>query len=190
MGTMENKVKYGLKNVHVWPINAESATETTYGEVIKIPGAVALSLKIKGENVQFYADDSTYFSEYSNNGYEGDLEIALVPEAFETGILGMVKDKNGAIVESKDAKPKKYAMAFEFDGDATQTRHILYNCSSSRTDIEGKTTEGKREPQTEKISIVAMPRLDNGNIKAKLSKGQEGYDAFFTAPYVVVPKGV
>ena len=187
---MENKVKYGLKNVHVWPIKTESETETTYGEVIKIPGAVAISLKAKGENSPFYADDIVYFSEYSNDGYEGDLEIALVPEAFETGILGMTKDKNGAIVESKDAKPKKYAMAFEFDGDATQTRHILYNCISSRTDIDGKTTEGKRDPQTEKISIAAMPRMDNGNVKAKLAKGKDGYDTFFNAPYTVTVVGV
>ena len=102
----------------------------------------------------------------------------------------MTKDKNGAIVESKDAKPKKYAMAFEFNGDATQTRHILYNCISSRTDIDGKTTEGKRDPQTEKISIAAMPRMDNGNVKAKLVKGKDGYDTFFNAPYTVTVVGV
>lgn len=187
---MENKVKYGLKNVHVWPITAESASETTYGEVIKISGAVSLSLKTKGENVQFYADDTVYFSEYSNDGYEGDLEIALVPKAFEIGILGMVEDKNGAIVESKDSKPKKYAMAFEFDGDITQTRHILYNCTSSRADIEGKTTEGKKDPQTEKISIVVMPRMNDGYVKAKMVKGKTGYDNFFTTPYVVSQNGV
>lgn len=184
---MDNKIKYGLKNVHVWPINTESASETIYGEVIKIPGAVMLSLKAKGESLQFHADDGVYFSEYSNDGYEGDLEIALVPEAFELGILGMIKDKNGAIVESKDAKPKNYAMAFEFDGDKTQTRHVFYNCSSSRTDVEGKTTEGKKNPQTEKISIMAMPRMDNGVVKAKLTKGSTGYDAFFTKPYTVTP---
>ena len=35
---------------------------------------------------EFYADDSAYFMTWANNGYEGDLEIAI-PDA-SGGILG------------------------------------------------------------------------------------------------------
>lgn len=183
----KNKVKFGLKNVHVWPIIKADSTKTEYGTVIKVPGAVSLSLKASGDSNPFYADDVIYYNQFSNNGYEGDLEIALIPEAYEIEILGMTKDQNGAIVESNTAKAKNYAMAFEFDGDATQTRHILYNCASSRPDVEGKTIEDKTDPQTDKLSITATPAHDTGYIKAKLEAGTTGYDTFFESPYKVKP---
>lgn len=183
----KNKVKFGLKNVYVWPITEATSEKVTYGEVIRVPGAVSLSLEASGDSNPFYADDMIYWNQYSNNGYEGELEIALIPEEFEVQILGYLKDKNGAIVESNASKSKNYAMAFEFDGDVTQTRHIFYNCSSSRPDIEGATTEDKTEPQTDTISITTAPASDTGYVKARLEKGQTGYDTFFTTPYQVTP---
>ena len=180
---MTNKIQYGLKNVHIWPITEATSTATTYGEVLKIPGAVELSLDAEGDSNPFYADDTIYWNQFSNNGYSGDLEIAKLPEEFEVQILGYTKDKNGAIVETTDAKGKAYALAFEFDGDKTQTRHIFYNCTSSRPSVAGKTTEDKITPQTDKISIVAVPALDTGAIKAKLEKGKTGYEEFFKTPY-------
>lgn len=186
MATDTNKVKFGLKNVHVWPIT-ESEGTVTFGTVIKVPGAVNLSLDASGESNPFYADDVIYYNQFSNNGYEGDLELALVPEEFLISILGFVRDTNGALVEVSDAKPSNYAMAFEFSGDKLETRHILYNCSSSRPSVTGATKEETVEPQTETLNIIAAPALDTGYVKAKLAKGSTGYDAFFTTPYEVVP---
>lgn len=183
----KNKVKFGLKNVHVWSITESTSEKVTYGEVIKIPGAVSLKLEASGDSNPFYADDMIYWNQYSNNGYEGELEIALIPEEFEVQVLGYIKDKNGAIIEANASKAKNYAMAFEFDGDVTQTRHIFYNCSSSRPNIEGATTEDKTEPQTDTINITTAPASDTGYVKARLEKGQTGYDTFFTTPYKVEP---
>lgn len=183
----KNKVKFGLKNVHVWSITESTSEKVTYGEVIKIPGAVSLKLEASGDSNPFYADDMIYWNQYSNNGYEGELEIALIPEEFEVQVLGYIKDKNGAIIEANASKAKNYAIAFEFDGDVTQTRHIFYNCSSSRPNIEGATTEDKTEPQTDTINITTAPASDTGYVKARLEKGQTGYDTFFTTPYKVEP---
>lgn len=183
----KNKVKFGLKNVHVWPITESTSEKVTYGEVIKVPGAVSLKLEASGDSNPFYADDMIYWNQYSNNGYEGELEIALIPEEFEVQVLGYIKDKNGAIIEANASKAKNYAMAFEFDGDVTQTRHIFYNCSSSRPNIEGATTEDKTEPQTDTINITTAPASDTGYVKARLEKGQTGYDTFFAIPYKVAP---
>lgn len=183
----KNKVKFGLKNVHVWSITESTSEKVTYGEVIKVPGAVSLKLEASGDSNPFYADDMIYWNQYSNNGYEGELEIALIPEEFEVQVLGYIKDKNGAIIEANASKAKNYAMAFEFDGDVTQTRHIFYNCSSSRPNIEGATTEDKTEPQTDTINITTAPASDTGYVKARLEKGQTGYDTFFATPYKVAP---
>jgi phage major tail protein, phi13 family len=180
------KVKFGLKNVHVFPITKNESNGVTYAQAIKIDGAVSISLKASGDSDNFYADDVIYFNQFSNNGYEGDLEIALIPEKFETEILGFIKDKNGAIVEDSNIVGKSYAMAFEFSSDEKATRHILYNCSSSRPDVEGETKKEKMDPKTDKISIKAVPALDTGYVKAKIEQGNAEYDTFFTKPYKVV----
>lgn len=184
---MANKVKFGLKNVHVWPITTDTAESVVFGEVIKVPGAVNLSLDAEGDSNEFYADDVVYWSEFSNNGYSGDLEIALIPEDFEVEILGNVRDSNGAIIEKADAKSVPYAMAFEFDGDQNKTRHILYHVTSSRPSIQGQTKESQTNPTTDTISMKAIAATDTKAVKAKLAEGQTGYDEFFTTPYVEVP---
>lgn len=183
---MNNKVKYGLSNVHIFPVKSETLEEITYDEAFRLSGAVSLSLDPLGDNNTFYADDIAYFSEYSNNGYEGELEVALLNEDFETKVLGYEKDKNGAIIENVESKSKRFAMAFEFKGDKNKTRHIIYNASASRPKMESETQEEKTKINTDKLKFNAIPD-PSGCIKAKLSEGQEGYDNFYKSPYKKVP---
>lgn len=179
-----NKVKYGLSSVRVWPIT-ETNGLVNYGAGISVPGAVSLSMSPVGSYEPFYADNTDYFGEESNDGYEGELEIALIPEAFEIEILGFTKDSNGAIVESAVKSGKKFAMAFQFEGDAKGTRHIIYRVSASRPNVESKTQEeGKKSPATDKFSFKASRDIATGNVKAKLEQGNPGYDTFFTSPYL------
>ena len=86
-----NKIKYGLKNVHA-AIQTETEGVYTYAAPTAIPGAVSLSLEAQGEAEPFYADDCEYYVSAGNNGYSGDLEIALIPEWFRTNILQETKD--------------------------------------------------------------------------------------------------
>lgn len=184
---MANKVKFGLKNVHVFPIIKDSADGVEFGDVINIPGAVNLSLDAEGEANEFYADDTVYWAEYSNNGYSGELEIALIPEEYEVQILGHKRDQNGAIIESIDDKSIPYALAFEFNGDKNKTRHIMYHVTSSRPSVQGHTVETQKTPTTDTLSLKAIAATDTKIIKAKVEEGQEGYNTFFDAPYLVVP---
>ena len=118
---MSNKVKYGLKNVH-YAVVTETDGEITYDTPKPIRGAVNLTLDAAGESVQFYADDSVYYEENTNDGYTGSLEMALIPDEFRVDVLGDELDANGALIENKDAKAKHFALLFEFDGDAKKTR--------------------------------------------------------------------
>ena len=45
---------------------------------------MSISLDAEGETSPFYADGIVYFRSVTNNGYSGDLEIALIPEWFRT----------------------------------------------------------------------------------------------------------
>ena len=179
-----NKVKYGLKNVY-YSVITRVNNVPSYATPVHIPGAVNLTLSPVGEKVKFAADDmEDYFAENVNNGYDGTLEMALVPDSFRTDVLGDTVDDNGAIVENANATVKRFALMFEFDGDVKKTRHVLYNVLANRPNIEGTTRSSTKEPKSETLEIEARPAADTSDVKAKVKQGDTGYDTFFTAVYL------
>ena len=82
MATKKNKVKFNICNVHYALITVSEEGEVTFGTPVAMPGAVSLSLEPNGEPSNFYADGYAYYTISNNMGYEGDLELAMVPESF------------------------------------------------------------------------------------------------------------
>lgn len=188
---MGNKVKYNLKNVHaakLTEIVVDGVTSYTYATPKAIPGAVSISLDAEGDSSPFYADGIVYFRSVSNNGYSGDLEIALIPEWFRTDILQEMLDSNGVLVEKSDnAESVKFALLFEFDGDVRAIRHVMYNCTASRPSIESETKEDTIEPGTETLSLTADPRED-GLVKSRTgdTTSVETYQNWYKTVYIPV----
>lgn len=182
---MPNKVKYNLKNVHYAVLESGADEIPVYGNPVAIPGAVSLSLDANGEPENFYADGIAYYVINNNMGYDGDLEIALIPESFRKDVLKETPDNNGVLVENSDAELAAFALLFEFDGDVKHIRHVLYNCSASRPGIEGKTNEESKEVQTETITIKATP-LANGFVKAKTGDNTDAtvYNGWYSEVYI------
>jgi len=178
---MANKVKYGLKNVYYSKITVNTSGTETYATPVAMPGAVSLSLDAQGDINKFYADNTVFWQSASNNGYEGDLEIALIPESFRKDILNEAEDTNGLLVESNSTKANPFALLFEFNGDENARRHVLYNCSVTRPSVSGTTTEESIEPQTEKLTLSAVANT-GGYIKASVSYSTSGaYADWFTS---------
>ena len=183
MSDKKNKVKYNLRNVHYAPITEEAEGDgfPTYGTPVKWPGAVSLSMEAQGSISKFHADGITYWQSAKNNGYEGDLEMALIPDQFRLDCLGEeLHETDKVYLEKVTAKSTPFALLFEFEGDATDTRHVLYNCTASRPSIEGNTTEDEVEPDTESLTISAAA-LANGYVKART--GTETTDEVVKAWY-------
>ena len=181
---MANKVKYGLSNCYYAVLDE---TADTYGTPVAMPGAVNLSLDQEGETNNFRADNMDYYVSVSNNGYSGDLELALIPDSFLTDVMGEVVGTNGLQYEIADAKPKAFALLFQFEGDEHATRHVLYNCKATRPTLASQTTDTSIEPVTETISLTAIAKeftIDTSIVKvvkAKCKPTDTAYDNFFTA---------
>lgn len=165
----DNKVEYGLCNVYYAVITGYDTENKkyTYGTPIPIPGGVSVTFSASGDSNPFYADNITYFNVKTNAGYEGDLEIALIPDSFRINVLGE-EEIDGMLVENSDAQGKEFALMFQFDGDASGRRHIFYRCSSGRPDIASSTKEGSTTPNTNKLTITCMARENDHYIKSSL----------------------
>lgn len=166
MAGKKNKVKFNISNVHYALLMEGADGKITWATPVPMPGAVSLSLEPQGEPESFYADGIEYYVINNNQGYDGDLEVAMIPESFRTDVLMEVTDANNVLVENASSETGKFALLFEFDGDVRKIRHVMYNCSASRPSIEAKTNEDGREVQTETLTIKARP-LASGYVKAK-----------------------
>ena len=182
----KNKVKFNIKNVHYAKlIKNEETGAITFATPVIMPGAVSLSLDPNGEPSVFYADGYAYYTISNNQGYEGDLELAMVPESFRTDILKESLDNNNVLVEDATAETEAFALLFEFDGDVKQIRHVLYNCTAARPTIESSTNEEEIEVKTETLSIKAAP-LSGGFVKARTSDttSEAAYEGWYSAVYL------
>lgn len=180
MPNKKNKVKFNICNVHYALITVDDDGDVTFGTPVAMPGAVSLSLEPNGEPSNFYADGYAYYTISNNMGYEGDLELAMVPESFRTDVLKESLDDNSVLVESANVETANFALLFEFDGDVKKIRHVLYNCSAARPNIESATNEEEIEVQTETLAITAAP-LANGYVKAHT--GDSTTDTVYTGWY-------
>ena len=80
----------------------------TYAAPRAIPGAVSISLDAEGDSTPFYADGIVYFRSVANNGYSGDLQMALIPEWFRTEILRSTPQKLHKILIRQIIHPLDY----------------------------------------------------------------------------------
>lgn len=160
-----DKVKFNIKNVHVVPMTTTGSTPE-WGTPIKIPGAVSFALDPQGDVTSFYADGIVYYQSTANNGYTGDLEVALFPAEMMKAIFHVVEGATSKVLtENANVEPTPFALLFEEDGDKSGTKFALYNCVGTRPTRSYATNTDTKTPQTQKMTITASP-LENGNVLA------------------------
>lgn len=178
------KVLYGIKNVHVAVLTEASDGTISYGTPFAVEGAVNFSPEPQGESTIFYADNKIYFRKDLNNGYEGELEIAVTPEKFLTDILGRTKDTNGLVLETANDTTVRFALLFEGDGDPSNRRFVYYDCTTTRPTREYATTEDTIEVGTETLTITIAPRSSDGAVGGYIEPNENNttiYNGFFNS---------
>ena len=180
----ENKVEFGLRNCYYAVVIVDEGGKITYGAPKKLPGAVSITFDKSGDLIRFKADDIDYYTNANNQGYEGTLTLARVPEDFRTEVLKEKKTEKGVLIENSDAQTANIALMFEFQGDVKATRHLLYYCSVNRPSV-GSTTKDSGDPNTTELAMVASPRPSDNLVKASTSAGvdEETYNSWYTKVY-------
>jgi phi13 family phage major tail protein len=179
---MANKVVFGLANAHVAFLDEATGIWST---PVPIPGAVNLALSGEGEESKFYADDMAYYIARANNGYSGDLEVAVMPDTVLATMQGWHVDDNGMLVEESDSEPGLFALLFEIQGNAAKKRYVFYKCSAGRPGVEHGTGE-TTEPKTTTLPLTITPIEVGGLtiVKAGVERttaNATAFDAFFDA---------
>ena len=178
-----NKVKFGLKNVH-YAIATIADGAVTYGKPKAWPGAVSLDLSPSGDAEPFRADNMDYWRPAGSGSYSGNLTMAYLPDTVKADLFGDATDKNGLVVEQAGGSAVPFALMFEFSGDQNEVRHVLYNVTASRPNINSETTPADNlTPITVEIPVSASANVD-GYIKGSAAEGDAAYASFFTAVQV------
>lgn len=149
-----------------------------------IPGAVSISFEQQGELTPFWADGIKYYVSASNGGYEGDLEVAMIPDQFRKDVLGEVEDKNKVLFENANVNAVEFALGFQIDGDKIPTLFWFYNCTATRPSVESSTTEDTKEPTTDTLT-VSCASTEDGTVRAKTTPDsyEQVKDTWFTEVY-------
>lgn len=185
---MANKIQYGLKNVYYAKLtevtSTAGVTTYSYGTPKAWKGAVSLSLAPQGDTLKEYADDTEWYTQAANNGYEGDFEYEVMPDDFRENILGDTKDSNGVYLEKNDVSTNYFALMFEVNGDAKKRRNVFYKCSATRENNENQTKGESIEPTHGTLTITSVPRAD-GKVKASTGDNTDNttYNGWFSEVY-------
>lgn len=150
----QNKIKYGLCNVYWAPLTITEGVPS-FGTPVAFPGAVSISLPPAGENEPFYADNIEYYTVPGAVGYNGELEMAYVKDDFAAYAYGEITDDDGVVYEEAVPTLGAFALTFQFEGDANAVRHVLYNVTASKPEVNSSTRGETIEPQTSTIPIRA-----------------------------------
>jgi phi13 family phage major tail protein len=182
------RVRFGLKNGYYAPATSTEDGVMTYETPVQIKGVKAISLSAKGGSTDEYADDGTWFHDDSNNGYDGDLEFedTVSADEFLETVLGMTKDKNGAVIEKASDEHKEFAFLGQFTlagGKENGKRFVMYRCLASRPNVEGESREESIKVKTNKVKITCMPRVNDNAVKASAVSTDSCYAAWFSKVY-------
>lgn len=178
---MANKVEFGISNLHVCTYEVNNGT-VTLGTPLAVPGAVTLTLEPQGDDNTFYADNTAYWSQYSDNGFSGSVTVAMFPDEFKKQFLGYIDLDDGGVAQIKGATKPSVCLMFQSEGDAEQRRGILYNVSLGNINRSYNTVEDAVEVDTEEIDITVVGDNATKIVKVSYDKTSAAYNTLFTTP--------
>lgn len=168
----------GLKNVVIAPLTKDDATETTYGEVVSLVGAIEASITPQNTDPEVqYADDGEYDTVYPDPELEFRLQMVDIPLDKRKLFFDNKIDQNGVLVKNASDKPSYYAIGFISEKADHKNRYVwLYKVRATPMTENYATKEGDTiTRQTGEISFTAIKRTSDGQYQAVADEGENGF---------------
>ena len=99
------RIRYGFSNLHYAVATEGTGGSLTYATPVLVKGAKNLAMSAAGTDVNEPADNVTWFSFKTNDGYTGTLEFEDTAAAytFLQTVLGQTVDSKGGVLEKAKA---------------------------------------------------------------------------------------
>lgn len=175
----ENKVTFGLENVHWSKPTIQAGDEIQYSKPEKMPGSVELQLDPQSTDIKLKADNIDYYVSQSNDGYTGKLVFYNVSEEFLQYAVGE-EQVDELIAERSSSHGEPITLLFQIEGDKHAIRHCLTQVVVKRPKVGSATKDGNNYNKVE-LEFIASPRPNDKVVKYKTSKKTTPatYKAFF-----------
>ena len=175
----ENKVTFGLENVHWSKPTIQAGDEIQYSQPEKMPGSVELQLDPQSTDIKLKADNIDYYVSQSNDGYTGKLVFYNVSDEFLQYAVGE-EQVDELIAERSSSQGAPITLLFQIEGDKHAIRHCLTQVVVKRPKVGSATKDGNNYNKVE-LEFIASPRPNDKVVKYKTSKKTTPatYKAFF-----------
>lgn len=168
----------GLKNVVIAQLTKDDATETTYGTVESLVGAIEASITPQNTDPEVqYADDGEYDTVYPDPELEFRLQMADIPLDKRKLLFDNKIDQNGVLIKNASDKPTYFAVGFKSEKADHTYRYVwLYKVRATPMTENYATKEGDTiTRQTGEIVFTAIKRTSDGQYQAVADEGANGF---------------
>lgn len=177
----------GMKNVVIAPVETDTDTETTYGALVKLAGAIDASITPQNTEAEVqYADDGEYDVVYPDPEVEFRLKMADIGLDARAMLFKNTIDGNGVLIKNAMDKPPYFAVGFKSEkADGTYRYVWLYKVRATPMTENYATKEGETVTrQTGEINFTAVKRTSDGNYQAVADEGVNGFTAEKAATFL------
>ena len=177
----------GLKNLVIAPMLTDTETETTYGDLQKVAGAIEASITPDNSDpdVQYF-DDAEGDVLYPDPELTFKTKLADLPLVIQEMIFSNELDDNGVLIRKASDKPGYFAVGFKSEKANGKYRYIwLYKTRAKPVTENYATREGKTiTRQTGEVEWTAVKRISDGRYQAVADEGENGFTAEKAATFL------
>lgn len=171
---MEDTVRIGLSDLHVFPLTADDRNNLTYQAGFKLAPAVNASISPNTSDDAFYADDIALVSNQTISTITVELETADIKDEIISRLLGLEIDENGVVHDNVNKIAPKFALAFRsLKSNGKYKYVVLYKGAFGIGEDSYATKEDAPAFQTTAITGTFYPTTFTGDWRASVNEDSE-----------------
>lgn len=180
---MAIKRQIGLRDFHVAPIETDTSSETTYGDIVKIPGIISANISIERGTETYSSDDTIEEVISSLSSITVEVEVSNLSASERSLLLGQKVNK-GAVASNVDDIAGEVAIMFRSQKTNGHYRYICLPKGKFSEPAESYATKtDSTTAQTLTMTFTGMQLNSNGNYKISVDSDEPGVDSSFVSSF-------